>query len=571
MNRTFGIVNAAKAWWLFSCLSGFGISVAEAAENEMNTVSGVVSVQDRNGVPIDDHSNVVIFIDGIENPLEPDEETNLPKVSHAGKRYSPRVLPIQKNTVVDFYNDDNIYHNVFSVSRPKAFDLGVYPEGVSKLVKFDQAGLVKIYCNIHPNMISNILVLNNEFFALTNTDGSYSIPNLPDGEYTLRLWSELSEEVLIPLRLQGGVEVRQDMEIRQTKKTGTAQKQIRKAISEQILEMALSIKTKVFSGLFFVVTLTITIVYVVLQYLLLDLSRQEIGKNLEDARLYFSQFEELRAELLLTQAASVATTPHLKAILSILDVDSLTVYSAADGMENIGPQDLRLVVGPDGYLLADLNNANAEQIDLRDFPGLADALSGREFAGNWQYEGEYYKVAITPSIGNSQLLGLLVIGELLASPAYMELAEHVGGAEGVMVLEDNLFPADRIRTEIVSEYFSAGSSSENLTDRQASGNLLETVVDSHRYYTTALPLSDLPGTVIFFRSGELVEASIARTLWLMIICSAIAVAIGLLFSLSVSQRITAPIIRLTHAAKNFGRGNYDVRVGGQGKDEFGRA
>ena len=333
--------------------------------------------------------------------------------------------------------------------------------------------------------------------------------------------------------------------------------------------MALSIRTKVFSGLFFVVAITVTIIFVVLQYLLLDLSRQEIGKNLKDARLYFSQFEELRAELLLTQAASIAQTPHLKAILSIPDVDSLTVYSAADGMENIGPQDLRMVVGADGHLLANLNDQNTELIDLRDFPGVSDALSGREFVGNWQYEGEYYKVAITPSVGNSQLLGLLIIGELLASPGYLELAEHVGGAEGVMVLGEKLFPADRIRNEIVSELTRVGGTGLNPKDTEAQDNLQEAVVDSHRYFTTTLPLDDSAGTVVFFRSGELVEASIAQTLWLMIVCSGIALVIGLLFSLSVSQRISAPIVRLTHAARNFGRGNYDVRVSGQGKDEFG--
>ena len=215
---TLWIKRGAKLLWFFCCLAGIGVAYVDASENETNTVSGLVVVQDRNGRPLDDYSNVVIFIEGNVNPSEPDSEATLPKISHAGKRYSPRVLAIQKGTVVDFFNDDNIYHNVFSVSRPKVFDLGIYPKGTSRLVRFEEPGLVKIYCNIHPNMISNILVLNNELFSVTGSDGSYSISNLPDGEYTLRLWSEFSDELRIPLHLQGGVEVRQDMEIRQTKK-----------------------------------------------------------------------------------------------------------------------------------------------------------------------------------------------------------------------------------------------------------------------------------------------------------------------------------------------------------------
>ena len=218
MNRVVNIKKAIRSLWLICCISGLGISIADASEKAANTVSGVVVVQDKNGNPLEDFSDVVIFVDGLNSPPDSVPLASPPKISHAGKRYSPRVLAIQKNTIVDFLNDDYIYHNVFSVSHPNVFDLGIYPQGTSKLVNFENAGLVKIYCNIHPNMISNILVLNNEFFDVTGPDGSYSIANLPDGEYVLRLWSEFSEELQIPLRVQGGIQVRQDMEIRQTKK-----------------------------------------------------------------------------------------------------------------------------------------------------------------------------------------------------------------------------------------------------------------------------------------------------------------------------------------------------------------
>ena len=89
---------------------------------------------------------------------------------------------------MDFTNDDWVTHNVFSKSRVKPFDLGLYGKEQSKVVKFDQPGTVEIFCSIHPRMSGVILVLQNPYFTRPAADGSYALPNVPAGEWRLRVY-----------------------------------------------------------------------------------------------------------------------------------------------------------------------------------------------------------------------------------------------------------------------------------------------------------------------------------------------------------------------------------------------
>ena len=198
---------------------GDGAHRLQAAEpNALGTLTGTVRVFDRDGNEHDDRSGVVVFVDGLSDYGAPGPSREPPQVSHKGRQFWPKVLPLVKGETVDFYNDDNIYHNVFSLSRPKTFDLGIYPEGTSKLVTFDDPGLVKIYCNIHPKMISTILVLNNGLFATTERDGKFRISGVPSGEVTLRVWSEYSDEQHRVLVLRGGEVAEQSFDVKETKR-----------------------------------------------------------------------------------------------------------------------------------------------------------------------------------------------------------------------------------------------------------------------------------------------------------------------------------------------------------------
>jgi plastocyanin len=104
--------------------------------------------------------------------------------------FVPHVLAVRVGTVVDFPNDDAIYHNVFSFSKVKRFDLGRYPKGRSRSVRFDEPGIVRVFCEIHSHMNAFILVFAHRFFCVTDEHGRYRIDQVPPGTYTLVAWYE---------------------------------------------------------------------------------------------------------------------------------------------------------------------------------------------------------------------------------------------------------------------------------------------------------------------------------------------------------------------------------------------
>jgi plastocyanin len=102
--------------------------------------------------------------------------------------FSPALLIVPVGTVVEFPNDDPFFHNVFSYSEAKRFDLGRYPRGESKSVTLDKAGVIRIYCEVHEFMRASIIVVDNPFHAIVDEDGRFAIPDVPAGRYTLIAW-----------------------------------------------------------------------------------------------------------------------------------------------------------------------------------------------------------------------------------------------------------------------------------------------------------------------------------------------------------------------------------------------
>jgi len=108
--------------------------------------------------------------------------------------FAPRVLAVPVGATVSFPNDDPFYHNVFSYSAAKRFDLGRYGSGKSKSVTFDKPGLVKVFCEIHSDMVGYIAVLESDLFTMPARSGAYDIAGLAPGEYDVKVWHpDLSE------------------------------------------------------------------------------------------------------------------------------------------------------------------------------------------------------------------------------------------------------------------------------------------------------------------------------------------------------------------------------------------
>ena len=137
-----------------------------------------------------------------------------PKVVQINRRFIPEVLPVVTGTTVDFPNFDPFFHNAFSYSKTKKFDLGRYPTGKSRAVTFDKPGPVRVFCEIHSDMNCVILVLENPYFTYPDGEGRFRIENVPEGEYLLKVWHKTGEwgsrTVTIPRDDTASVDFRKD-------------------------------------------------------------------------------------------------------------------------------------------------------------------------------------------------------------------------------------------------------------------------------------------------------------------------------------------------------------------------
>ena len=120
-----------------------------------------------------------------------------PKLAQKGQTFVPRVVAVAAGSAVDFPNMDPIYHNVFSLSPARRFDLGKYPQGSSRRVEFRKPGLVNVFCEIHSDMAAYVLVLPNHAFTRPTTAGDFRLPDLPAGSYKLHVWHpDLGDQVM---------------------------------------------------------------------------------------------------------------------------------------------------------------------------------------------------------------------------------------------------------------------------------------------------------------------------------------------------------------------------------------
>lgn len=158
------------------------------------SVAGRVTILDIQGKPKEHHDGVVVFLDALEHAPPASPPTESQAIRQINKQFIPEVLPVLVGTTVEFPNNDIVYHNVFSLFKAKPFDLGIYEQGGSKSVTFDQSGLVKVYCNIHSQMVAYVLVLENPYFTITDREGRFMIPDVPEGAATVRTWYPRSKQ-----------------------------------------------------------------------------------------------------------------------------------------------------------------------------------------------------------------------------------------------------------------------------------------------------------------------------------------------------------------------------------------
>ena len=154
-------------------------------------VTGVVRTVAREGVA---PATAVVYAEPID--AAPSRAARRVTLAQKNKTFQPRVLAVPAGSSVDFPNNDGIFHNVFSLSGPQPFDLGLYRSGETRVRTFATAGTYRVFCNIHPQMTAIIVVAPSTFTALAGPDGRFTL-DLPPGRYRVTALSERSPPVSV--------------------------------------------------------------------------------------------------------------------------------------------------------------------------------------------------------------------------------------------------------------------------------------------------------------------------------------------------------------------------------------
>jgi len=195
---------------LSAALVGAVACVTLGAGTVRAQVSGRLTVTDVGGRPAQDLGDAVIWIEG----RGPRSAATRVDMSLDSRQFRPRVVVVPTGSTVNFPNLDPFNHNVFSLSTPNDFDLGLYGRNEAQSKRFARAGLVRVFCNIHPRMSGFVVVRDNAWYAQPGADGSFTIAGVAAGTYTLKVWHErapeYSRQITVPAGGVSGLEIAVD-------------------------------------------------------------------------------------------------------------------------------------------------------------------------------------------------------------------------------------------------------------------------------------------------------------------------------------------------------------------------
>ena len=161
---------------------GFIIGLALASTAEAAVIKGVVE-----GGKRIKKSPVVVYLAGATGEIQKPDSN--PTLDQRNMTFIPHVLPVQTGTTVDFLNNDEVKHNVFSPDHEK-YNLGTWPKGAVKQYTFTNKGVYTQLCNVHPEMESYIVALDTPYFTVTDKEGNFELQGVPPGNYTIKVWHE---------------------------------------------------------------------------------------------------------------------------------------------------------------------------------------------------------------------------------------------------------------------------------------------------------------------------------------------------------------------------------------------
>jgi len=153
------------------------------------------------------NADAVVYVDAVPGKtFEPPAEPVV--MDQVDLAFVPHVLPVQVGTTVEFLNSDAMLHNVFAPEKcAERFNLGSWPQGQTREYTFKQPCAATILCNVHPEMEAYVVVVPTPYFAVTDDSGAYTIENVPDGSYTVKVWHPKLKETSVEVTVEGDTEL----------------------------------------------------------------------------------------------------------------------------------------------------------------------------------------------------------------------------------------------------------------------------------------------------------------------------------------------------------------------------
>ncbi len=329
-----------------------------------------------------------------------------------------------------------------------------------------------------------------------------------------------------------------------------------------------------FFALMLIVFVVIVTVNFVMFRLIDEITERDALRDMGNSVVAYHRFEDQRKELLITQAMAMSQTALLKATLEIEGVDSETIFFTGTQLLPIAATDLLLIVDDAGKLLSDIYNQTKTSVDLSGNLGIEQALYGNEFSGVWEYEGSNYHVAISPAISGNRVVGLVVLGQRLDSDSALKMLGEVTGTKVLLSVNNKIYTPS---AEVHINDETQKSLLESLIDMRT-GSLagvmegeeirkIELMGDTH--FAATIYLSNEAGEIVFYRSIDLIAAALRPFQLIVLASSGLIFLFGLFVSNWITVRISRPITKLTEVTKEFGKGNFEIRLQSESRDEVG--
>ena len=151
-----------------------------------------------------ERSRVVIYLEGAGPAGSEVKHPAKFTIEQQNRQFQPDIIAVPVGSTVSFPNMDPIFYNIFSLSKPKSFDLGSYDKGEFRNVVFPKAGVVYVYCHLHPNMAATVVVTPNRWYAQADRAGHFRIQGVPPGQYTIVAWHKAAGFFRKPIVIEPG-------------------------------------------------------------------------------------------------------------------------------------------------------------------------------------------------------------------------------------------------------------------------------------------------------------------------------------------------------------------------------